>query len=135
MHGKASSCEWAWDEFIYRYMVFDAIYKFYSLLVDKRANSHKERVVFLCKKFSIPYPKKDDEDIVAKIVKLRNDLFHEALWDSATPGLQDSEAYLAAKWLGKLNARLITAVSGYNNKYSKSPWWFFGWEYFDKFSR
>jgi hypothetical protein len=128
MHGRARSCEWEWDAFIYQYMVFDAIYKFYELSGNKKISSHKKRLESLCRHYEIPY----DVAQLDRIYKLRNELFHEALWDGGTPGLQysDSDTHLTAKWLERLNSRLIVSISDYRNDYTRSGWWFFGWESF-----
>jgi len=130
MHGKARSCEWEWDAFLHQYMVFDAIYRFYVLSGNQEIGGHKNRLKGLCKHFEVPY----DNNQLNKIYELRNELFHEALWDGATPGLQHSNSYLTVKWLERLNSRLIVAISGYRNDYTRSGWWFFGWEPFGKSS-
>ena len=128
MHCKARSCEWDWDAFIYRYMVFDAIYKFHTELGNPKINNHISRLVGLCEHYSIRF----EMSVLTKIYKLRNELFHEALWDDSTPGYKGGEAYLNAIWLDKLTSRLIVCITGYKNEYSKSGWWAFGWEKFDK---
>lgn len=126
MHGKAKSCEWEWDSFIYQYMVFDAIYRLYVMLGAAEIVGHRNRLIGLCEKFGIPCSIKHVHDIYA----LRNGLFHEALWNGNTPGFGLSEAYLSVRWLERLNARLIVAIAGYDNNFVKSGWWFFGWQSF-----
>ncbi|MDQ6991437.1 MAG: hypothetical protein Q9M11_06860 [Mariprofundaceae bacterium] len=128
MYGKVKSCEFLWDQFIYEYMVFDAIYRFYTLGGGNPVKGHKKRFNTLCDAFSIP--QYDDE--IDRIYKLRNDLFHEALWIGDTPGM-GSGGMLEVMWLRKLNARLIVAISGYKNEFTKSRWNTMGWESFDKF--
>lgn len=135
MHGKAKSCEWEWDEFLYQYMVFDAIYRFYVMLGNTEIiGGHKKRLEGLCKRFNIQY----DPDRITRIYELRNDLFHEALWYGGTPGLQkkQSDSHLIPKCLERLNSQLIVAVIGYKNNYSISASWSdlnFRGETFDKF--
>jgi hypothetical protein len=133
MHGKARSCEWEWDEFIYQYMVFDAIYRFYVMLGNNEIKGHKQRLIDLCQHFNL----KKDDDKLDKIYKLRNDLFHEALWYRDTPGLKKihSDSHLMPKCLERLNSQLIVAIIGYQNNYSKSASWsdlYFKHETFDK---
>ncbi|MCB1949930.1 hypothetical protein [Nitrosomonas sp.] len=130
MHSKADSCEWEWDEFLYRYMVLDAIYYLYELLGNKRIHGHRNRIIGLCEFFEIKY----DIDKVNEIYVLRNSFFHEALWDGNTPGLGINDAFKTEKWLRRLNSRLIVAIANYRNDFAKSGWWFFGWENFDIFS-
>jgi hypothetical protein len=132
MHGKVKSCEWEWDAFIYQYMVFDAIYKFYVLSGNQEIHGHKNRLKGLCKHFEVPY----DNNQIDLIYELRNEFFHEALWEGATPGLslKPSTSFYTVKWLDRLNSRLIVAITGYRNDYTRSGWWFFGWEPFGKFS-
>jgi hypothetical protein len=138
MHGKAKSCEWEWDEFAYQYMVFDAIYRLYVKLGNeeiKGYKAHERRLSVLCQHFNI---EKDDSRL-SQIYKLRNDLFHEALWYSGTPGLQKKQpdSHLIPKCLERLNSQLIVAIIGYQNNYSMSASWSnfdFRGEAFDKFS-
>lgn len=134
MHGKAKSYDWEWDEFIYQYMVFDAIYRFYVSQGNIEAKGHKDRFYKLCNHFEINYLK----ERIDQIYNLRNNLFHEALWDSGTPGLQKKSetSHLIVKCLERLNSKLIVACLGYNNKYSKTSDWYelyFRGEDFDKF--
>lgn len=127
MHGKVKSCEFDWDQFIYEYMVFDAIYKFYISNGGGSATGHKDRFYKLCDAFSIP-----EHDEIGRIYKLRNELFHEALWLGDTPGM-GANRMLEVLWLRKLNARLIVAISGYENEFTKSRWNTMGWELFDRY--
>ncbi len=140
MHGKAKSCEWHWDEFLYQYMVFDAIYNFATegkkikVPTPKGKNkdlSHKERFKYLCDRFGIHY---DNEDQLKEIYMLRNDLFHEGLWDGGMPGLSQknrTNSYRNLKQLDKLNSRLIVEISGYKNIPKPPSYWCLGLEPFD----
>ncbi|MGZ8929234.1 MAG: hypothetical protein ACXW03_12320 [Methylobacter sp.] len=135
MHGKAKSCEWEWDEFLYQYMVFDAIYKLYVSLGNPESGGHPKRIKGLCEYFNIRY----EPELITRICKIRNDLFHEALWCSGTPGLQkiQSDSHLIPKCLERLNSQLIVAIIGYRNNYSMSASWsdlYFRGEAFDKFT-
>jgi len=127
MHGKAKSCEFDWDQFIYEYMVFDTIYKFHASRGGAKAACHKDRFNILCDAFLIP--KHTDE--IDRIYKQRNELFHEALWFGNTPGM-GGNGLLEVMWLRKLNARLIVAMTGYENEFPRSRWNTMGWDSFDK---
>ena len=133
MHGKAKSCEWEWDEFLYQYMVFDAIYKLYVSLGNEEIGGHSNRIKGLCEYFNIRY----EPELITRICTIRNDLFHEALWCSGTPGLQkiQSDSHLIPKCLERLNSQLIVAIIDYKNNYSRSASWSdlsFRGETFDK---
>ncbi len=54
------------------------------------------------------------------------------MWDGATPGQRVGDAFHLDKWLGRLNARLIVALAGYNNDFIKQGWSFMGWQPFGK---
>ena len=128
MKQKAHSCEWEWDAFLYQYMVLDAIYHLHVLL-GNNAVRQSDRLRVMSEHYSIQYM----EDRAKKIADLRNSFFHEALWDGATPGFGSSRSFHEQIWLGKLNARLIVAITGYQNEFSRSSWWTFGTNIFDKF--
>jgi|GEM_PF-719800 len=136
MHGKAKSCEWEWDVFLYQYMVFDAIYKLYVSLGNQEIGGHSNRIKGLCEYFNI---RCEQPDRIEQIKNLRNDLFHEALWCGGTPGLQktQSDSHLIPKCLERLNSQLIVAIIGYRNNYSMSASWsdlYFRGQAFDKFN-
>ena len=121
MFSRAPSYEWDWEHFIIEYMVFDGLYKLVCSLHGPGAKTHKERFKFVCDKFGI----KHDEPGIDRIYKLRNDLFHEALWDKSSPGMTDpnSNALYQADNLRRFNSRLIPTVLGYTNKYVSTAWW------------
>ena len=123
MHGKAKSCIWEWDEFLYQYMVFDAIYRFYVMLGNNEIKGgHKKRLFSLCDYFNI----QKDSDRLNEIYNLRNNLFHEALWYGDMIGFNknNKNSHRIPKCLERLNSQLIVAVIGYQNNYSKSASWF-----------
>lgn len=122
MHGKSKSYEWEWDEFIYQYLVFDALYRLHvELLGNNISGGHGARLQGLCEYYGINY----NIDFIKNIYLLRNDLFHEALWDGNTPGLHNKSqlSHLMPKCLAGLNSKLIVRIIGYRNNYSISPGW------------
>lgn len=139
MHGKAKSYEWHWDKFIYQYMVFDALFNFATegrkITVPtpngkRRKLNHEERFKYLCDKFAIHYV---NEAQFKEIYDLRNDLFHEGLWDGEVPGLSQQNrdnSFRNLNQLDRLNSRLIVEVSGYSISESSS-YWSLGLEPFD----
>jgi hypothetical protein len=129
MHARSASCLWDWERFMYQYMVFDAIYRFHTVKGGPVLKGHKERLVGMCREFGV----REEPDVLAEIYRLRNDLFHEALWHEQTPGRGRIVDHNTEEWLSNLNTRLIVGIAGYRNKFSRSGWWFFGWQNFDKF--
>lgn len=116
MHCRASSPFWDWEQFMMEYTVTDAIWRFYS---SKKGN-HGERINKLCSANDILHKDKEVEDIVT----FRNDLFHEALWDSDTPGFtSDGDEQIHALFnLRRLNQRLILAIAGIRSDFTRSDW-------------
>lgn len=120
MHCRAPMYRWDWERFTIEYMVLDACWKLAKLGHGVKDEGHAKRVDSLCRKFGIP----SDGKLVEEIVRLRNDLFHEALWDGSQPctGV-DSDAFLQPNNLRRLNQRLIPALLGYNTPYVQTSWW------------
>jgi hypothetical protein len=127
MHSRAPCYEWDWERFAVEYMVFDGCCK---LAVRKHAmRIGKERITSVCEKFNIPY----DQELAKKIVDLRNDLFHESLWDRAQPCTAVSvDAFQQPDNLRRLNQRFIPALLGYDNQYAHAIWWSLSSRSFDK---
>lgn len=125
MLSRAPSYEWDWERFMIEYMVLDGCFK----LSGACAKKHTERIETLCNKFGIPL----DNSLVNNIVALRNDLFHETLWEKSQPctGVS-SEAFLQAYNLRRLNQRLIPVLLGYKTPYVQTNWWTLGSCSFDK---
>lgn len=130
MYSRAPSYEWDWEHFIIEYMVFDGLFKLAERLYGCHAQTHKERFKAICNKFGIQFNK----DLIERIYKLRNDLFHQSLWDRGQPctGKVNSDAYFQPLHLRRFNARLIPAILGYNTPFIKTKWWYMGTSAFDK---
>ncbi|MGH7909471.1 MAG: hypothetical protein ACRENW_06445 [Thermodesulfobacteriota bacterium] len=108
-------------------MALDGCWKVAESRHGVKAKGHPYRIKTLCEAFDIPY----DADLVRKIVNLRNDLFHETLWDGSQPCTTvSSSAFQQPSNLHRLNQRLIPALHGYKTPYVKtawrslSAWWF-----------
>jgi hypothetical protein len=129
MHSRAPSYEWDWERFTIEYMVLDGCWKLARPRFKLKNGGHSRRIEILCNSFGIPFDKVRAERIVA----LRNDLFHETLWDGSQPCTAVSaETFLQPLNLRRLNQRLIPALLGYNNCYVQSVWWSRGTRLFDK---
>lgn len=120
MHTRVASYEWDWERFLFEYVVFDALWK----IVKEQNNitkyvKHEDRIKEMCNIYGMQYK----DDIVEQIIGLRNDLFHESLWDKGQPGSGGgSGAFYASMHLTSLNQRVIPAVLGYNSTYIRSDW-------------
>ncbi len=109
MHNRAPSYEWDWEQFSIEYMVFDACRKFSEL-----KSTHG-----LCTEYKLY----QENDIIKKIVDLRNELFHESLWCGEMPcTAADNDDFFVSYHLRRLNQRLIPALLGYNSTYVSSDW-------------
>ncbi|MBI3661146.1 hypothetical protein HY230_11845 [Candidatus Acetothermia bacterium] len=122
MHSRVPAYEWDWEQFTIEYMVFDGCFRLaanLSLICDDCGYSY--RIKKLCDRFGIPL----DNALAKKISKtLRNDLFHETLWDKLQPCTAVSEEALAQVGnLRRLNQRLFPAIFGYETPNIKTPWW------------
>jgi hypothetical protein len=123
MHSRAPAYEWDWERFTIEYMVFDGCWKLARRRHALRDVPHNYRINEACQRFGIPY----DDALAKKICDLRNELFHETLWDWSQPYTAVStDAFMCPYHLRRLNQRLIPALLGYNNGYVKTGWWSLG---------
>lgn len=128
MHSRAPSYEWDWERFTIEYMVLDGCWRLAKLIYGIKGKRHSERIKKLCGKFAIRY----DATRVNKLVTLRNELFHETLWDSSQPCTAVVvDTFMKPNDLRQLNQRLIPALLGYNNRYVHTIWWSRGAFQFD----
>ena len=82
MFCRSPQYEWEWERFTVDYMVIDGLWKLHKdLRKIASAVPHKQRITHMCKYYEIP----EQEECISEIVRLRNDLFHESLWDSGQP--------------------------------------------------
>jgi hypothetical protein len=120
MHSRAPSYEWDWEQFAIEYMVFDGCWKLARRRHAVPDVPHNHRVKAACQRFGIPC----DDILAKKICDLRNELFHETLWDGSQPCTAvKTDAFMCSDHLRRLNQRLIPALLGYNNEYVKTEWW------------
>ncbi len=111
------------------YMILDACHKLSVKLHSIKDGGHGKRINILCQKFGIPL----GSALTDKIVKLRNDLFHEMLWDNSEPcSGASSDTFMLSFHLRKLNQRLIPALLHYRNSYVQTVWWCLGSSNFDR---
>lgn len=133
MHSRLDSYDWDWEQFLIEYMVFDGIYSFCRKVnLCKKAVNHKDRFDILFSQFHLMQNDKE----IAKIYDLRNNLFHESVWNQTSVGYPkpNSNTINHTLNLKRINERLLTAILGYNNNFAKSSWWTIGNTLFDKVS-
>ncbi|TSA19334.1 hypothetical protein D4R75_09990 [bacterium] len=121
LFAKSGSLEWDWEKCQMEYIVFDATF---SLGWNKPFNPpHAQRFEAICETYGLL----NNPDLTKLFVTLRNDLFHEALWDSGQPGTaRSSIASYAPYNLRRFNHRLLTAILSGTSEYTKSDWWHMG---------
>jgi hypothetical protein len=101
MHSRAAVYQWDWEEFTIRYMVLDSCWKMAEQLFGLKAKKHTDRISVLCRFLSVDL---NNQFInVEKMSELRNDLFHEALWQRSRPG---SGSNLALMYGGEYPPRM-----------------------------
>jgi len=122
MNSRSDSYEWDWERFLINYMVFDACYRVVAELEGWRRVRHEDRFCRLFEHFGIPARDEDVQDIVG----LRNDLFHETLWDGGQPCSAGGTGFRQVDNLKRINERLIAGIAGCQTDYVRSPWWFIG---------
>jgi len=120
MNSRSPSYEWDWERFAVDYMVFDALYKTTHELHGLECRTHYDRLPSMCRQYGVPV----EPTWLKAIYDLRNELFHESLWDGHQPGVSTGEdAFRAALNLRYMNLRLIAGVLGYTGDYLRSEWW------------
>ena len=131
MHSRTTLYPWEWEQFANAYKVFDGCHRLATdlrMLALPKEPPHKERIRTLCKHFQIPL----NADVIEAIVRLRNGLFHETLWDGGQPCSDgNNSSFYAAHHLQRLNQRLIPAMLGYKTPYVQTCWWSIGSFSFD----
>ncbi len=130
LHNRATVYMFEWEWFSTEYMIFDGLYKLLSSLNnDKTKVKHEERINQVINDLNLM----NNNEEVKKIVYLRNNLIHECLWGITTdkpndimrkfPGIsQGYDVISTCHNIRKLNQRIICAILGYHNEYSKSSW-------------
>jgi len=121
VYSKAGSAEWDWERFQLEYIVSDACYSIAEAKDGCRANGHGKRFKALCSTYGLKY----NSQLIRLFVKLRNNLFHEALWDGGQPNTARSgNSFMASHHLRRFNHKLIASIFAGQSKYTKSAWWF-----------
>lgn len=119
MNSRSEVYEWDWERFMIAYMVFDACYKHAKSMGHVQKCLHQDRLKRMCDRYGLYF----HEDLSGEIVSLRNNLFHEALWDGGQPcnsGGQNS--FNLTEYLRGINNRLIPAMLGYSTEYIGTHW-------------
>jgi hypothetical protein len=119
LHNRGPGYHWDWERLQTEYQVLDAFYAVARTRYNLPKSKHPKRIEILCKQFGLYRP----ADLVERIVNLRNNLIHEALWGGKMPGTAgDEESFYAPIWLRRFNQRLGLAILGFENDYVSSRW-------------
>ncbi|MGB8318910.1 MAG: hypothetical protein WCE54_12340 [Ignavibacteriaceae bacterium] len=122
MHNRTSVYEWDWEKFMMNYTVFDGSFKLFAAINKiKNRIKHEERFKVLFDFYEIPY----HEEYINQIIFLRNDLFHQTIWDGGLPTASEDKykGFYHEISLKNINLRIITAIIGYKTNFIKTPWW------------
>lgn len=122
LHSRLPVYRFDWERFLMAYVVSDALWALTNeldLLASRPRVPHAERLEHLIGALGlVPHP-----DVIQRFAALRNDLFHEGLWDEQTPGTAASpEAFLAEIRLRSLNARILLALGGVRCGFLRTNW-------------
>lgn len=131
MFTRSKHYEWTWECFTANYMVIDGLWELHRRLngVKNDHTPHRERIKNLCQYYEVPI----NDTHLARIVSLRNRLFHEALWDNGQPCSAGSEdSHLMPLFLQNIIMRLVPAMFNYKTSFINTGWWFMGQCFFDK---
>jgi hypothetical protein len=119
MNNRSDTYEWDWERFTIDYMVFDGCFEMARKLNGWKRGQHSERFDTLFSHFNIP----EQEEYTDEIINLRNELFHESLWEKGQPCSGGTKGYRMANNLRRINERLITAISGCETGFIQTMWW------------
>jgi hypothetical protein len=123
MHVRAATYEWDWEQFNVNYMVFDGCYKMaVALQLIQPVPNHASRFSALFQWLDMP----QDAKRIVDLTTYRNLLVHEALWNRRQPGTGWREGPIQARYLMRINDRLLLALAGYRGPYLSTPWWAMG---------
>ena len=131
LYGRIWAYELEWERFQAAYQVADAIFGLAKRIGQVPATAgrpHGERIPSFSQHFGMAL----DVGRVETVVRLRNELLHEALWDGTMPGhAASSESFYASLWLEHWSRRAFFALCGLRGEYVRSPWWGLGSYFFD----
>lgn len=131
MHNKSTAYTWDWEKFMINYTVFDGIFRLYTEKNNiKKRIKHEDKLLYVCKTYSIPI----NQEFIKNIYSLRNDLFHQAIWDGGLPTSSEDKykGYYQHANLRRLNIRAILALLEYNSPFIQTPWWYINHLLFEK---
>jgi hypothetical protein len=101
---------WEWERFLMEFMVLDSVRSF---LANRTKPNWKDMIEGL----GVPF----DNNRIERMRNLRNDLFHQGLWNGAIPGFSVSDVPMTE--LRGLIERLVASLLGIGSSFSKSVWW------------
>jgi hypothetical protein len=122
MAGVAQTYEREWEQFIFRYMVLDGLYRRLvnaGVAPDRSPGGHGGRLSWMLEHFGASR----DGERETRIVNTRNDMFHEGLWGGAMPGGRAPQRVgIANVDLEGIIERLLVGAVGYSSPFVRAPW-------------
>lgn len=120
--GRVQSYYWHWEQFLFRYISFDALYRTcVQLKLVREARSHGERFRALADA-DILTMSPGDEERTRSFIKLRNSLVHESLVSGSTASRDCNDVVDAAYHLKRINERLILRIAAVKCSFVRAPW-------------
>ena len=124
-HSRIASYHWDWERFLMAFVVTDSLWalvrRVKSVAKPKRRASMRKLsgIEILANHYGII----DHPEFLRLFVRLRNDFFHQALWDRGHLGDPGSyDAFLAEIRLRRFNERLLLAIAGVECKFIHTDW-------------
>jgi hypothetical protein len=129
---RSMAYEWDYERFIFLYICIDAIWWIAENkhgvvnMVGRKKGGHANRINAVLKHFGLH----ENEELVAKIVSVRNELFHQGLWGVKNPmSGRDEEEYRAMRYLHEIVRRCTLRVVGIDSPFIRSNWeHYMGWK-------
>ncbi len=126
MHTRASSYTHEWETFANEYMVTDACWAYGEDLGKLENNSGRKNMPHGLKMLELfnQLGLYENKELREEIIELRNNLFHQSLWGKSNIPCSPKgpDPFYRTLELRKINHRIIAAILGYQNRYTKSDW-------------
>jgi hypothetical protein len=112
---------WEFEVFNGQYIVLDSCWGLFSKVRRQPGGRpHSKRVVIMCEALRIPIPAWSGVEQDSRLSRLRNALFHNALFSGGPLGFESPEENIVTE-LTRLNSRLLIALLGVDSDYIKLP--------------
>ncbi len=129
MHSRAPGHQWYWEQFAWEYTVTDALFAIavdlapmYLRRPDGRKMNHRDRITAMISAFGLSLTD-EEREWIDLIIRLRNELIHEARWAGQHPSTKTPRrAVHAGPILHQINQRLIVSLLGFQTSFIQASW-------------